>query len=79
MSGYRLTSSSIDKISFKVPRLHKDHFQDDIFCPTIDNEHPYLSAKDWLNGSIPSLKLIDLRPSGMPLCKINSKILNCSI
>jgi coronin-7 len=70
MIGYRITSSTVDKISFKVPRLHKDHFQDDIFCPTVDMENPHLSADEWINGKAASLKWIDLRPPGMPLCKI---------
>lgn len=69
MVGFRLTTSSIDKVSFKVPRLHKDHFQDDIFCPTLDIGNPHLSAEDWIKGTRPTYKLIDLRPPGMPLRK----------
>lgn len=70
--GYRLTSSTIDKVSLKVPRLHKDHFQDDIFCNTFDTENAHLSAQEWIQGKIPTFKVIDLKPSGMPLCKKKS-------
>ncbi len=65
--GYRLIMGVIEKLSFTVPRLHKDHFQDDIYTATLDVENPVLSAEEWVEGKTPKFKWIDLRPTDMPL------------
>jgi coronin-7 len=57
-------------VSFTVPRLHKDHFQDDIYTATLDAENSLLSADEWVEGKTPQFKLIDLRPVEMPLRKL---------
>ena len=66
-TGYRLTMGTIEKLSFTVPRLHKDYFQDDIYTATLDVENPVLSADEWVQGKTPQFKWIDLRPAEMPL------------
>ena len=48
MRALKLTSGTIDQISFKVPR-RTEAFQDDIFPPVVSGE-PSLSAEEWLRG-----------------------------
>ena len=67
LTGYKLTASFIEKISFTVPRLHKNYFQDDLFPPTLDVEKPLQTAAEWFKKDVPAAKmiLIDLQPAGM--------------
>lgn len=68
--AYRLTPSSIQLVSFTIPRAKADFFQDDIFPPTLDKLMPSgLDAKQWADGQDAEPSLVDLRPDGMPLCK----------
>lgn len=48
--------------------LQVEFFQDDIFVPTLDVEHPALSASEWLSGQNKGLALIDLRPDDLKPC-----------
>ncbi|KAJ3309705.1 Coronin-7 [Boothiomyces sp. JEL0838] len=69
IKGYRLTQTAITQLSFTVPRLRKEYFQDDIYPPTIDYTAS-LKISDWLQGKPVSEKRINLCPSGMtPLSK----------
>nr|KAJ3422774.1 Coronin-7 [Polyrhizophydium stewartii] len=65
LCAVRLAASAIERISFTVPRLQKDFFQDDIFVPTVDVETPAVSAEDWAKGVDGEVKRIDLRPADM--------------
>lgn len=65
--AFRLTPSSIQLISFTIPRAKMDFFQDDIFPPTIDQMQAVLSMDDWQSGADATLRYIDLRPGSMPL------------
>ncbi|KAK4053254.1 hypothetical protein OIO90_004028 [Microbotryomycetes sp. JL221] len=65
ISSYRLTQSTIERVSFTVPRAKAEYFQDDIFVPTRDVETPSLSANEWIQGKNEPLKLVELRPSDM--------------
>ncbi|KAJ3272939.1 Coronin-7 [Terramyces sp. JEL0728] len=67
--AYRLTQTSITQLSFTVPRLRKEYFQDDIFPPTLDYSAS-ISVAEWLQGKLVPDKKINLCPSGMvPLSK----------
>ncbi|KAI9207856.1 uncharacterized protein BJ171DRAFT_491716 [Polychytrium aggregatum] len=63
--GWRLTSSGVESISFTVPRLKKEYFQDDIFTPTRVTWEPLLTALEWIGGQKKEAKYLDLRPNHM--------------
>ncbi|KAJ8329535.1 hypothetical protein O5D80_002354 [Batrachochytrium dendrobatidis] len=67
LKGFRLTPTSVESISFTVPRLQKEYFQDDIFVSTRDVENPALSADEWTMKKSGTVKLIDLKPADMQL------------
>ncbi|KNC99952.1 uncharacterized protein SPPG_05325 [Spizellomyces punctatus DAOM BR117] len=64
-NGYRITQSAIETISFTVPRLKKEYFQDDIYVPTRDVEKPLLDIDEWLKGEKAIADFINLAPSDM--------------
>lgn len=68
LSSLRLTSTTVERVSWGVPRAKIDFFQDDIFVPTRDVETATLGAEEWLAGKNVPLALVDLRPHGMTLC-----------
>ncbi|XP_074650936.1 coronin-7-like [Tubulanus polymorphus] len=63
--GFRLTASSIEPISFTVPRVKMEYFQDDIFPDTNDTTKPTMTADEWMNGASRVFEKISLRPSDM--------------
>ena len=70
LSSLRLTSATVEKVSWTVPRrAHGEHFQDDVFIPTADVETSTLTADEWMAGKTCPLALIDLRPEGLQPCK----------
>ncbi|KAG2174290.1 hypothetical protein INT43_004313 [Umbelopsis isabellina] len=56
--AYKVTSSLVEPISFKVPRK-SDAFQSDIYPPAIGDE-PALTADEWFSGKDANPKTIDL-------------------
>ncbi|BEJ15558.1 hypothetical protein CspHIS471_0501630 [Cutaneotrichosporon sp. HIS471] len=62
----RLTSRSVEQVTFSVPRNRPQFFQDDIYVPTRDTK-PTISAAEWLAGAPGLPKYISLRPAGMEL------------
>ncbi|KAI8930260.1 hypothetical protein BC831DRAFT_499742 [Entophlyctis helioformis] len=71
LKGYRLTPNGIESISFTVPRLQKEYFQDDIFKPTRNVEKAAVTADAWVGGASGELDWIDLRPADMvPLSQV---------
>lgn len=63
----RLTPTSVEAVSFTIPRARGEFFQDDVFPPTVDVNTPAMTAAEWLGGSNISPTTIDLRPEGMKL------------
>uniref|UniRef100_H3A9G4 Coronin 7 n=1 Tax=Latimeria chalumnae TaxID=7897 RepID=H3A9G4_LATCH len=61
----RLNPSSVEPVVFKVPRVKKDYFQDDIFPDTLVWWKPCLSASAWLSGSNGQHQKISLQPKDM--------------
>ena len=63
--GVRLTQSSLEAFSFKVPRVRTEFFQDDLFPPTQVTWEPLLTAEDWLTGRKAEIRKVSLQPDGM--------------
>ncbi|CAH2055926.1 unnamed protein product, partial [Iphiclides podalirius] len=61
----RLTNGNIEPLSFTVPRIKSELFQDDLFPPTLVTWEPWQSAADWLAGRRVPPRLVSLQPLGM--------------
>ncbi|XP_060116641.1 coronin-7 [Heteronotia binoei] len=61
----RLRHSSIEPITFRVPRVKKEFFQDDLFPATEVWWEPALSAAAWLAGSDGQHRKVSLQPKAM--------------
>lgn len=62
----RMTSSSVQNVSFVIPRARMEFFQDDIFVPTLERLQPAeLSVDDWLSGKDVQERWVDLQPKDM--------------
>ncbi|XP_020287213.1 coronin-7 isoform X2 [Pseudomyrmex gracilis] len=64
-SALRLTNNTIEPLSFTVPRIKSELFQDDLFPPTKVIWKPTLSAAEWFNGINKQPSRISLKPPGM--------------
>lgn len=62
--AYKLSLDKIIPISFTVPRVKKEYFQDDIYPDTISDE-PTFTADEWFDGSVKKPLLKSLQPSDM--------------
>ncbi|KAK4519787.1 IRG-type G domain-containing protein [Mucor velutinosus] len=62
---YRLTPNSIEPVGVRVPRARPEFFQDDIFVPTLDLDHPAQEAANWFKGDNKQLGKISLQPEDM--------------
>lgn len=62
---YRLTSSSIEPLSFTVPRLKTELFQDDLFPPTRVVWLETISAAEWFSNINRKPIRISLQPDDM--------------
>ncbi|MBN3305097.1 CORO7 protein, partial [Amia calva] len=61
----RLSKTSIEPVAFRVPRVKKEFFQDDVFPETAVWWESALSASSWLSGSDGQHRKISLRPKDM--------------
>ncbi|XP_030740254.1 coronin-7 isoform X2 [Echinops telfairi] len=61
----RLRQTSLEPVAFRLPRVRKEFFQDDVFPDTAMRWEPVLSAKAWLGGANGQPQLLCLQPSGM--------------
>ncbi|CAL1674426.1 unnamed protein product [Lasius platythorax] len=64
-SALRLTNNTIEPLSFTVPRIKSELFQDDLFPPTKVTWKPTLSATEWFNGGNKQPSRLNLKPPGM--------------
>ncbi|KAI8092155.1 uncharacterized protein B0P05DRAFT_524970 [Gilbertella persicaria] len=62
---YRLTPTNIEVVGVRVPRARPEFFQDDIFVPTLDTEHPAQDAANWFKNENKQLNRISLQPNDM--------------
>lgn len=63
--GLMLTKTAIEPVAFKVPRVKKEFFQDDLYSDTVVWWEPALTASAWLSGSNGQHKKISLKPKDM--------------
>ncbi|XP_061848120.1 coronin-7 isoform X2 [Colius striatus] len=61
----RLGQSSLEPVAFRVPRVRKEYFQDDIFPPTRVCWEPALGGSAWLAGQDGRQRRLCLRPPDM--------------
>uniref|UniRef100_A0A1B6F9M1 Coronin n=1 Tax=Cuerna arida TaxID=1464854 RepID=A0A1B6F9M1_9HEMI len=61
----RLTNTTIEPLSFTVPRIKSDLFQDDLFPPTKVTWEPTMTAAEWFSGANCQARRISLKPEGM--------------
>ncbi|XP_045849816.1 coronin-7 isoform X1 [Meles meles] len=61
----RLRQTSLEPVAFRLPRVRKEFFQDDVFPDTAMSWEPVLSASAWLAGANGQLRLLSLQPPGM--------------
>ncbi|KAH0550621.1 coronin-7 isoform X1 [Cotesia glomerata] len=64
-SALRLTNNTIEPLSFTVPRIKSELFQDDLFPPTRVTWTPTLSSAEWFSGVNKHAPRISLKPPGM--------------
>uniref|UniRef100_A0A3P9A566 Coronin n=1 Tax=Esox lucius TaxID=8010 RepID=A0A3P9A566_ESOLU len=63
--GLRLSKTSIEPVAFKVPRIRKEFFQDDVYPETAVWWESSLTASAWLAGSDGKYRHISLKPKDM--------------
>ncbi|XP_041823554.1 coronin-7-like isoform X1 [Melanotaenia boesemani] len=63
--GLMLSKTTIEPVAFKVPRVKKEFFQDDVYPDTAVWWEPALTASAWLSGSNGQHKKISLKPKDM--------------
>uniref|UniRef100_A0A3Q2PC43 Coronin n=1 Tax=Fundulus heteroclitus TaxID=8078 RepID=A0A3Q2PC43_FUNHE len=63
--GLMLTKTTIEPVAFRVPRVKKEFFQDDVYPDTAVWWEPALTASAWLSGSNGQHKKISLKPKDM--------------
>ncbi|XP_015246707.1 PREDICTED: coronin-7-like isoform X2 [Cyprinodon variegatus] len=63
--GMMLTKTTVEPVVFRVPRVKKEFFQDDVFPDTAVWWEPALTAAAWLSGSNGQHKKLSLKPKDM--------------
>ncbi|KAM6155686.1 coronin-7-like [Rhynchocyon petersi] len=61
----RLRQTSLEPVAFRLPRVKKEFFQDDVFPDTAVSWEPVLTAQAWLGGANGQPRLLCLQPPGM--------------
>lgn len=61
----RLTTTTIEPMSFSVPRTRMEFFQDDLFPPALKTWSPVMTSLEWFSGVNKPLDRQDLRPPDM--------------
>lgn len=65
LRAVRLCSNSVEPVAFRVPRVKKEFFQEDVFPPSRVTWEPALTAEEWLSGKDKQQRNINLCPGGM--------------
>uniref|UniRef100_UPI003AAE8195 coronin-7-like isoform X2 n=1 Tax=Centroberyx gerrardi TaxID=166262 RepID=UPI003AAE8195 len=63
--GLMLSKTTIEPVAFRVPRVKKEFFQDDVYPDTAVWWEPALTASAWLSGSNGQHSRISLKPKDM--------------
>jgi coronin-7 len=74
----RLTNNTIEPLSFTVPRIKTELFQDDLFPPTRVVWKPALTSAEWFGGKDKAPQRISLKPEGMDLLSESQGQVNSS-
>ncbi|XP_075755208.1 coronin-7 isoform X2 [Pelodiscus sinensis] len=61
----RLRQSSVEPVAFRVPRVKKEYFQDDIYPATAVCWEPALTAAAWRTGANGQHRTVSLQPQDM--------------
>ncbi|XP_070554407.1 coronin-7-like [Ptychodera flava] len=61
----RLTQTTMEPITFTVPRVKMEYFQDDLYPETKVTWQPVMTACEWTSGENRQLNLQSLHPDGM--------------
>lgn len=61
----RITKTYVEVVSFTVPRVKSEFFQDDLFPDVRVTWEPALSGEKWLDDSNAVQEFISLKPPGM--------------
>ncbi|XP_024085650.1 coronin-7 isoform X1 [Cimex lectularius] len=61
----RLTNTTIEPLSFTVPRIKSDLFQDDLFPDSKVTWEPTMTSEEWINGGNIQQLRISLKPPNM--------------
>ncbi|XP_022100301.1 coronin-7-like [Acanthaster planci] len=70
----RLTQTTIEPVTFMVPRVKKEYFQDDIFPDTRVTWESVLTSQEWLDGKNGVQRRISLCPPDMKLLSSIPKV-----
>ncbi|XP_071976275.1 coronin-7-like isoform X1 [Engystomops pustulosus] len=65
LRAIRLCNNSAEPVAFRVPRVKKEFFQDDVFPPSRVTWEAALTAEEWLSGKDKQQRSINLCPEGM--------------
>nr|XP_039251900.1 coronin-7-like [Styela clava] len=63
--GWCLSKNTLQPMSFTVPRVKMEYFQDDLFPLTSVTWEASMSASEWVNGGNKTQRKLDLKPSTM--------------
>lgn len=63
--AFRLTNNAVEPLSFTVPRIKSELFQDDLFPPTRVTWLPTMTSAEWFAGKDKQVLRISLQPEGM--------------
>eukprot|EP00058_Branchiostoma_floridae_P026168 XP_002611658.1 hypothetical protein BRAFLDRAFT_117106 [Branchiostoma floridae] len=63
--AYQLNKTTLEPLSFTVPRVKMEYFQDDLFPDTRASWEPAMTAQEWLDGGNKVQRIVSLRPSDM--------------
>ncbi|KAL3188432.1 hypothetical protein MRX96_003412 [Rhipicephalus microplus] len=74
--AFRLTTTSVEPLSFRVPRLRSELFQDDLFPDTRVTWQPALTSEEWFAGVTRAPKYISMRPPDMECLSEAPEIIN---
>ncbi|KAK6630379.1 hypothetical protein RUM44_005046 [Polyplax serrata] len=61
----RLSNNTIEPLSFTVPRIKSELFQDDLFPPTKVIWEPTMTSSEWFEGGNKQAKRVSLKPPNM--------------
>uniref|UniRef100_A0A8R1HM52 Coronin n=1 Tax=Caenorhabditis japonica TaxID=281687 RepID=A0A8R1HM52_CAEJA len=62
---WRLSDKALEQIAFRVPRVKKDVFQDDLFPDALVTWEPVTSASKWMSGQEAVPVFRSLKPEGI--------------